>query len=265
MCGQLGILLEETDRFPEQLRRLKRIFTDLLLLSEARGFHATGIATVNRDEEHRVYKQPLPAQEFVRTPGYRSVLSGLDSRTTLLMGHTRWKTKGTQHLNANNHPHRCRYTLGTHNGYIANADELFSRFKLVRRAQVDSEVIFRIADSAVGNSRIETEFLIERLSRCKGHMSAVISTWLDPETVLFIKGDRPLEFRYHAKRRVMVYASENVFLDSALAGERGWKDIHIPEMSMVTFDCRNLMDYRVIPFDFEVTGDPVPATEVRCG
>ncbi len=264
MCGQLGILLEESDRFPEQLRRLKRIFTDLLVLSEARGFHATGVGLVNREGEHRVYKQPLPAQEFVQEPGYRAILGGLDSRTTVLIGHTRWKTQGTQYLNANNHPLRSRLCLGTANGHIGNAGCLFRTLKLPRRAQVDSEVIFRIADSAVVDGHIDTQILAERLSRCKGHMSTVISTWLDPETVLFVKGDRPLEFRYHANRRVIVYASESVFLDSALAGERGWKDIHIPEMSLVIFDCRNLMGYRVIPFDFGVVGRP-GNTEVRCG
>lgn len=265
MCGQFGILMEDADRFPEQVRRLTHIFTDLMLLSEARGFHATGVGLVNRDGQHCVHKRPVPAHEFAQDPQYHAVLSQLDSRTTLLIGHTRWKTQGTQYDNRNNHPLETGKAFGTANGHIANAAELFAQLRLPRRAQVDSEIIFRIADTAAKKGHINTKLLASRLSLCRGHMSAVISTWRDPETVVVVKGDRPLEFRYHARRRVLVYASEGGFLDSALAGERGWKEVQIPAMSLTVFDCRNLMDYHIQPFSFDVTGEPVQPREVRRG
>lgn len=250
MCGQLGIIFENGERDRNQIECLTNIFTELLLLSETRGFHATGIGWVNRDGQHRVYKQPVPAHEFVVGTAFEDMLAQVDSRTTILMGHTRWKTRGSQQDNANNHPQVSRHCQGTHNGHIGNADYLFRHFKLPRKAMVDSEIIFRIADSAIANGRIDTDRLSSRLSLCCGQMSAVITTWLDPETVIIVKGDKPLEFRYHASYKVLVYASEGVFLDHALGGEAGWVDWPVEPMSMIVIRTNKLTKPLVKPFRF---------------
>ena len=250
MCGQIGVIFGNGERDRNQIEHLADIFTELLLQSETRGFHATGIGWVNRDGEHRVYKQPVPAHEFVMAPAFEDMLAQIDNRTTVLMGHTRWKTRGSQQDNANNHPQVGRHCQGTHNGHIGNADYLFRHFKLPRKAMVDSEIIFRIADSAIAEGRIDTDRLSSRLSLCCGQMSAVITTWRDPETVIVVKGDKPLEFRYSARKQVLLYASEAEFLDDALAGEAGWAEVRIPPMSLVVFHCDHLMNYHEEPFEF---------------
>ncbi len=236
MCGQVGIIFGTKRRQQEEIDHLTSIFTDLLVLSEKRGRHATGVATLNRFGRHSLHKQPVPAHEFVRHSAYRKVLRGVNNRTTILMGHTRWQTRGDAGNNLNNHPIKAKYTIGTHNGTITNADYLFWRYGLPREAEVDSEVIFRIADSVLHQSRYDIPKLIERLSLCQGEMSAVMASKTDPETIIIIKGDKPLEFRYHAQCRVLLYASESIFLDTVVAGMSGYEVLNVNPVSITAVD-----------------------------
>jgi hypothetical protein len=48
-----------------EIDALAETFTRLLLLSEHRGPHATGVAWVKRDGTMQVAKEPLPAHAFV--------------------------------------------------------------------------------------------------------------------------------------------------------------------------------------------------------
>lgn len=114
MCGQLGII------FGTKRRRLKEIdhLTDLLLLSEKQGRHATGTAWLNRYGEHCLCKELVPAQAFVEDRKYHRVISGVGNKTTILRGHTRWQARGDALNNLNNHPIKTKVTVGTHNGTI---------------------------------------------------------------------------------------------------------------------------------------------------
>ena len=255
MCGQVGIIFGTKRRQQGEIDHLTSIFTDLLVLSEKRGRHATGVATLNRSGRHNLYKQPVPAHEFVRHCAYRKVLRGVNNRTTILMGHTRWQTRGDATNNLNNHPIKTKYTIGTHNGTITNADYLFWRFGLPREAEVDSEVIFRIADSVLHESRYDIPRLIERLSLCQGEMSAVMASKTDPETVVVIKGDKPLELLYHPQYRTVLYASESAFLKTALAGNRGWCTLRVSPMSIAAFHCDELTAWKSTPCRFDVQGN----------
>lgn len=245
MCGQVGIIFGTKRRRQAEIDHLTSVFTDLLILSEKRGRHATGVATLNRFGRHSLYKQPVPAHEFVGHSAYRKVLRGVNNRTTILMGHTRWQTRGDASNNLNNHPIKTKYTIGTHNGTITNADYLFWRYSLPREAEVDSEVIFRIADSVLHQSRYDIPSLIERISLCQGEMSAVMVTKTDPETIVIIKGDKPLEFRYHPRHRAILYASESVFLNRSLTGDQGWERLAIGAMKMVAFHCVDIASWRM--------------------
>ncbi len=253
MCGQLGIIFGTKRRRQEEIDHLSDIFTDLLILSERRGPHATGIAWLNRDSEHGLYKQPVPAQEFIEDRKYGRVLSGISNKTTILMGHTRWKTRGDARNNLNNHPIKTKFTLGTHNGTITNADYLFRRYGLPRLAEVDSEVIFRIADSILDQSRFDIPKLMERLSLCRGQMSAVMAAKTDPAIIVVIKGNKPLEFRYHKRYRVLLYASEGDFLDMILSDDPAWTDIPTDPMSLLAISCEDLLSMIGRPLHFNAT------------
>ena len=168
MCGLAGVIFGRKRRRAEEREHLAWLFTRLLVMSEGRGPHATGVAWLNRDGEHRLFKRPVSAGQFVIDKTFHEVLAGIDNRTTVLLGHTRWRTRGDERINRNNHPIRAGDVIGTHNGTIYNADYLFRRFKLRRFAQVDSELLFRLAARAARSGQMDVEWFKERLRRCRG-------------------------------------------------------------------------------------------------
>src|SRR5689334_5888473 len=102
MCGLAGLVLGERPRSAAELEHLTSLFTRLLVISRRRGPHATGVAWLNRDGEYRLFKRPLPAEEFVEHKLYPLVLAGVDNRTTVVLGHTCWRTRGDEQINRNN-------------------------------------------------------------------------------------------------------------------------------------------------------------------
>ena len=150
-----------------------------------------------------------------------------------MLGHTRWRTRGDEQVNGNNHPIRAEDILGTHNGTIYNANYLFRRFKLRRFAEVDSELLCRLAGRAARGGPIDTVRFKDRLRFCRGQMAAVLASRLDPETIVVLKGNKPLELRFHPRHRAVLYASDAACLDAVLDEERGWCELSIPPMSLM--------------------------------
>ncbi len=237
-------------RCAEEREYLTWLFTQLLVLNEPRGPHATGVGWLNRDGEHRLFKRPVPASRFVSDKAFHEVLGGVDNRATLLLGHTRWRTRGGEQVNENNHPIRAGDILGTHNGTIYNANYLFRRFKLRRLAEVDSELLCRLAGRAGRGGPIDIERFKDRLKFCRGQMAAVMASRLDPETILVLKGNKPLELRFHARHRAVLYASDAAYLDAVLDEERGWRELSILPMSLLVFRHRILADFSIEPLEF---------------
>lgn len=241
MCGQLGVIYGTRERQPEERRYLKWTFAYLLLLSENRGPYATGISWLKVDGSHSIFKRPLSATKFAKEKRLLRAISEVDNNTTWLAGHTRWPTRGSHLDNRNNQPVLVGGRLiGTHNGTITNADELFERLDLPRFAEVDSEVIFRMADATLCDGRIGLAAFKKHLSICQGLISAVVASKLDPKTVVIIKGNKPLELRYHPEYRAVAYASDPAYLDVALARDTGWQEIRTKPMTIMTFHCDDI-------------------------
>jgi glucosamine 6-phosphate synthetase-like amidotransferase/phosphosugar isomerase protein len=118
MCGQVGIVFGRKRRGSAEQDYLCEVFLRLLLHSEARGPHASGLAWLKTDGTHRIVKQPLPARELIYEEAFLDALAEVDVQTTVLMGHTRWRTRGDEANNANNHPIRAGRVIGTHNGTL---------------------------------------------------------------------------------------------------------------------------------------------------
>jgi len=220
MFGLAGVILGKKRRRAEEREHLAWLFTRLLVLSESRGPQATGMAWLNRDGKHRLFKRPVSAGQFVTDKAFHEVLAAIDNRTTVLLGHTRWRIRGDERVNRNNHPIWAGDVIGTHNGTIYNADYLFRRFKLPRFAQVDSELLFRLAARAARSGQMDVEWFKERLRRCRGQITAI-----------------------NRRHRAVVYASDPAFLDAVLADERGWQELSVSAMSLIVFRHEVLMEF----------------------
>jgi len=66
-------------------------------------------------------------------------------------------------------------------------------------------------------------------------MTAVAVSLRMPDVVLVLKGDKPLEFRCHMDRQIVLYASRDAHIEEVLPYERGWKEMLVPETTLLAF------------------------------
>ena len=250
MCGLAGVLQTNQARSRNDLRMIAELFTELLVGSEHRGPYATGVALINPSGDYYVSKNPVSASQFVTSRDYRLVIDKLGNDTTLLMGHTRWPTRGSHLDNANNHPlvgggkSPC---IMAHNGHVTNHHALSRLMNLKRDAEVDSEIILRLAERNVVESGIAPVSFAEDVSRCRGKLSAIVVVTSDPTKILVVKGNQPLAVRYHETCGLIAYASESEILDSAIGSDTGWEVVEIPAWRLVVVDTRRMMPLTAYP------------------
>lgn len=273
MCGLVGLLLgRQPKRRLKDIEALTDVFTALLLLSEHRGPHATGVAWVKRDGSMQVAKEPLPARQFVQSGAYIDWLLGVDREITYLMGHTRWPSYGSVLNPDNNHPlvtpvpawgqtgaapqavDPTRSAMGslalTHNGSLRAWERHFNRLQLPRTTQVDSELLARIAQRHAGAEGIDLDAVLADLYPLDGSMSLALVVTTRPEEIILLKGNMPLEVRIHPRTRVLVYASEARILDRALTGEAGWEPLPMANGEGLIINTQAWAMHRV-PFTFQ--------------
>src|ERR1700690_900722 len=141
MCGICGVR-----RFGESPITLDEI-NIMLIDNQRRGNHATGVALQQVDGSIQILKQDEPAWRFVTTDAYHAFMeANLREDTLIALGHTRLATKGPTTNNVNNHPMWAGKTAVIHNGVIHNDDAMFTRLKLERFAETDSDIIRAILD-----------------------------------------------------------------------------------------------------------------------
>jgi len=236
MCGLAGVILGRKRRRRQELCVIGGVFTELLLLNQTRGTDAAGVAVIKRDSTFRLFKRPGPAEVLVAEKLYWRVLD-LDNKVTVLLGHTRQKTRGSERNLLNNHPVRAGACLGTHNGWLANADHLVKSLRLPRVAEVDSEVLFRLID----RSRDDREFR-SLLARCRGRISAAFVRLDEPGSLRLLKGDMPLYAAHVPRLRAVFYASEAWMLRAALDGH-ALQMLALDPFTLSTFHVCNVVDF----------------------
>ncbi|WP_245809490.1 hypothetical protein [Desulfamplus magnetovallimortis] len=84
---------------------------------------------------------------------------------------------------------RSGIIIGTHNGTIYNANYLFRRLGLPRYAEVDSELLVRLADRFAPDGTIDGRGFRKALCLCRCQMNAVLPSRLDPGAITVIKGN----------------------------------------------------------------------------
>lgn len=217
MCGLSGILFYPKERSAEEWQTLCHLFTQTVVFNEERGREATGIALVNRDGTSALFKQPVPATEFVKMEPVQNILDSVNQETVCLLGHTRKPTQGTRWNNQNNHPLMVSHTLGIHNGTIKNSDDLFQSLSLSRQGEVDSEIIFRLLDS-LDPSSLNGEYLPsvkEKAGLLMGRMTTMSVDLRYPTQLLVIKRGNPLCLHYESDLKALFFSSRYLFLRKA--------------------------------------------------
>ena len=184
MCGIAG--LKRMGDKPILKHELEALLTSL----EYRGNDASGIAIQQRDGKIAILKDDKAAWKFIVDSKWKDFIKEhlTDESETVLL-HTRAATKGTPHVNKNNHPLSSGAGCAVHNGMISNDDFLFSDLKLERGAETDSDIIRAIIDKEG-----ITKKAIERLNRLSGTCAAACIHPDFPGRLLLLRSCNPLVF-----------------------------------------------------------------------
>ncbi len=217
MCGLSSLLLTPARRAPDAVRSLKAIVRSNLVFNEERGQHASGIAVVQQDGSHWVFKQPVTASTLVEMEGYETLMSRVDENTVCILGHTRKPTKGSRWNNNNNHPLVVGGVIGIHNGIIANDDELFASCGCERNGEVDSEIIFRLlADVTIAPGERGYACEVQRqVGKLEGSYATLSVDLRQPIGILALKYLQPLCLHYSEQLQALFFSSRYIFLRKA--------------------------------------------------
>jgi len=217
MCGIAALLLQPQERTEREWESIREIFSYNLVFNEERGGEATGCAVIQNNGKAFIQKMPLPASEFVTQHEYLALIRKIDANTTIVLGHTRQSTKGNPDLSPNNHPLKAGTVIGVHNGHINNDDKLFARYHYPRKAQVDSEIIFRMLERVPPETSGEQYLgaIQPYLQLLEGQFTFLACDLRCPERLLVLKHVNPLYYLYKPEWNALVFSSRYIFLRKA--------------------------------------------------
>lgn len=201
---------------------LKHLIVQLGIAGESRGRQATGVAFGHKDKI-AVSKRNVNAETFFDSDEFNLAFDKYgrldnpdDDGPISIIGHNRFKTKGTLLNNDNNHPIVTENVVGVHNGCIANDDQLFRELDLFRRAQVDSEILFRLLDRYINGQKMNYRTAIHKLSRnVMGSYAFAAINRKQPYMLYLVKGSSPLFVRRYYNLGIYMFASTEEMLNAA--------------------------------------------------
>lgn len=173
---------------------------------EVRGTDATGIA-YNHAGHLSIFKRPMPAHRLkLRIPNDCSVV----------MGHTRMTTQGSEKKNQNNHPFRSRnsdrqFALA-HNGVLYNDRILRAERNLPQtHIETDSYVSVQLIEQQGALTFDSLKYMAEQVE------GTFVFTVLDEkDNFYFLKGDNPLCLYHYPASGFYLYASTEEILKKAI-------------------------------------------------
>ena len=157
-----------------------------------------------------IAKGAVAAPKFVEGPLYQEVMG---RQPVAVIGHVRAATKGSAHINKNNHPIVFGQIVGVHNGVIRNDEYLTKHYAVKRNAVVDSEVVFALLDKL---DRLDRPSIERVLALLDGYYALVFQNVKEPGKVWLVKGPgRPLVVGYDTRLHTAWFASEEEFITRA--------------------------------------------------
>lgn len=190
MCGIMGFYC-----FGQKKPNKPQIATMFELL-ESRGRDASGIGYI-KNGGLVVSKAPIRSSLMTHSKEWQELVL-----PPIFIAHTRMKTQGTEQNNNNNHPLYNKEGLCiVHNGMIHNDKEIFGKSK--RDGEVDSEAILAVLSSKAKGDKIKQVF-----DKLEGSFAFAMIDKNNPERLVLVKKDNPLELYYDEADDILYFCSE---------------------------------------------------------
>lgn len=153
MCGIFGIV-SKTIIDKSKLEKLVKH-------SQQRGVDSSGLIFIH-ENKYKIERADYNVEKLLKK------VSPYNS--SLVLGHSRLITNGL----GDNQPVIRENICAIHNGIIVNEDEVWSKLKVKRKFQIDSEIIVAIAEEHIFNKGKIEELSTEILSLCKGVVACAL-------------------------------------------------------------------------------------------
>lgn len=253
MCGIYGLLFLNNKDI--KVAAVKEILEKLMVQSQARGPHATGLSFAKK-RRFVMYKHDVPAREFLKLSNTSKVIdsglgTGPEGFPYSIIGHTRFETQGSHTNPDNNHPIVCGNIIGVHNGSISNDNGIFNWLnsvngRNVRIAQVDSEAIFAgvnyIAEknkcAYEGNAAPVTKAISDMSVQLSGSFACAMQDIENPKTVWLFRRNNPIELVHFEREGMLIFASMIDYIKNSVSslGLEEPKHILVPKNSGICFN-----------------------------
>ena len=220
MCCLFG-LIDYARRFSAYDKN--KVIAILSKECEVRGTDATGIAYNTKSGLH-IYKRPLPAHKI----HYK-----IPTEASVIMGHTRMTTQGSERFNFNNHPFfgsvdKMKFALA-HNGVLHNDFVLQKDEKLPQTTiQTDSYVAVQLIEK---ENALDFASLKNMAEKVKGSFCFTVLN--DCNDLYFVKGDNPIAL--YKFGGFYIYASTDEILKNAL------RKLNISKFTRINVECGDIM------------------------
>jgi glucosamine 6-phosphate synthetase-like amidotransferase/phosphosugar isomerase protein len=235
MCGIVGIFNmtgAQDAVFSEKDKSflIKYLLSELLIETESRGKDATGYFSLFQDGNGVGLKHGIKATtfctkdwddgEFVFRNHLKLIEAYHNEVSPRATGLARAKTVGTETDNDNNHPIFVGDFAGIHNGCLSNHIRIYSNIKdeIERIGAVDSEMIVQLVwlGTEKGEKKFDTGLIKYVTERLEGSYAFICIDKKDPNSVMFMRDTRPIEFIYIRKAGLLVALSDKRFFKSVV-------------------------------------------------
>lgn len=237
MCGIVGIfnMTNAQDAiFSEKDKSflIKYLLSELLIETEARGKDATGYFSLFQDKNGVGLKHGIKASTFCTKDwdngeftfkNHLNLIEAYHNEVSPLatgLAHCRAKTVGTETDNDNNHPIFVGDFAGIHNGCLSNHTKIYSNIKneIERIGTVDSEMIVQLVwlGTEKGEKKFSTDLIKYVTERLEGSFAFLCIDKKDPNSIMFMRDTRPIEFVYIRKAGLLIALSDKKFFKSVV-------------------------------------------------
>lgn len=220
MCGILGMAFMSNSSIKTGM--LKYTLRGLLAESEVRGSHATGVAFV-QEKGISVLKDNVGAKKLMEYEEFGDACTEyISSETISVLGHCRFKTKGTPKNNHNNHPIVTGNIVGIHNGMIHNDEMLWKKYQtkfksFKRKGKVDSEIIFKMIDHYVHVKGKPMAEAIDEISyQLQGDYACALVDRTMPYMLWLFRNINPITIYNYPKCGIVLFASNSSYIDKTV-------------------------------------------------